>query len=231
MDRLDPNTFKKMFRLDRTTFDEVTDRIRPHMRQRNKIKAINSSGAPISLKTRLAVSLRWLAGASYLDLCFAWGLAISTFFHSDGVLWPTLEAIDAAFDIGLPSDDPIQLAQLARGFEEHSCGILKGCVLAIDGLGVSTRQPFKSEVLRPKEYRFRKGGFALVVLAGCDVDARFICASCNHSGSTNDIIAWGDSKLYQYLEVDKKLPQQYFFIGDEAFTNTNQFVSPWPGEF
>jgi hypothetical protein len=60
------------------------------------------------------------------------------FFHSDGVLWPTLEAIDAAFNLGLPGDDPIQLAHLARGFEEHSCGILKGCVLAIDGLGVST---------------------------------------------------------------------------------------------
>jgi hypothetical protein len=80
MDRLDPNTFKKMFRLDRTTFDEVSDKIWPHMRHHNDIKAIHSSGAPILLKTRLAVSCCWLAGASYLDLCFAWGLAISTFF-------------------------------------------------------------------------------------------------------------------------------------------------------
>jgi hypothetical protein len=230
MDLLDGNTFKKMFRLDRATFDEVLERILPHMRTRNDTKAANSSGAPIVLKTRLAVSLRWLAGASYLDLCFAWGLAISTFFHSDGVLWPTLQAIDAAFHLGFPADDPVKLASLARGFEEHSCGIMKGCVLALDGLGVSTRQPFHSEVLRPKDYRFRKGGFALVVLAGCDADARFICASCNHSGSTNDIIAWGDSKLYKLLEIDKLLPEQYFFIGDEAFTNTNQFLSPWPGE-
>ncbi len=76
---------------------------------------------------------------------------------------------------------------------------MKGCVLAIDGFGVGTRQPFKWEVKRPKDYRFRKGGFALVVLAGCDVNAKFIAAS-------------------------------YFFIGDEAFTNTDQFVSPWPGK-
>jgi hypothetical protein len=231
MDRIDANTFKKMFRVDRATFDEVLERIQLHMKIRNGIKAANSSGGPIVLKTRLAVSLRWLAGASYLDLCFAFGLAISTFFHSDGVLWPTLEAIDMAFDLGFPADEPAKVASLARGFERHSCGILKGCVLAIDGFGVSTRQPFKSEVKRPKDYRFRKGGFALVVLAGCDVDARFICASCNHSGSTNDIIAWGDSNLYKLLEVDKLLPEQYFFIGDEAFTNTNQFLSPWPGEF
>jgi hypothetical protein len=230
MDRLEPALFKRMFRVDRASFDEVLERIEPYIKCRNEVKAINSSGAPIVLKTRLAVTLRWLAGGSYLDLCFAWGVGTSTFYHPDGVLWPTLEAIAAAFEIGLPVDDPLKLEELARGFDEHSCGILKGCVIAIDGFGVSTQQPYESEVIRPKDYRFRKGGFALVVLAGCDIDARFICASCNHSGSTNDIIAWGDSNLYQMLEVEKKLPEQYFFIGDEAFTNTAQFLSPWPGK-
>jgi hypothetical protein len=32
-------------------------------------------------------------------------------------------------------------------------------------------------------------------LAGCDADTRFILATANHSGSTNDIIAWNNSKL------------------------------------
>jgi hypothetical protein len=35
------------------------------------VKAFNSSSGPISLRTKLAVSLRWLAGGSYLDLYFA----------------------------------------------------------------------------------------------------------------------------------------------------------------
>jgi len=86
-------------------------------------------------------------------------------------------------------------------------------------------------VLRPEDYHYRKGGFAIVVLVGCDVKACFICASCNHSGSTNDIIAWHDSKLFYALEVDCQLPPQYFFIVDKAFTNTAQFLSPWPGKF
>jgi hypothetical protein len=170
-------------------------------------------------------------GGSYLDLCFAWGVATSTFYHPDGVLWPTIEAIDAAFDLGFPFNDMSRLEALSCGFDHHSSGILKGCVLAIDGIGIRTRQPFKSEVKKPKDYRFRKGGFAIIVLAGCDVDARFICASCDHSGSTSDIIAWGDSKLFQMLEINKQLPPDYFFIGDEAFTNTDQFLSPWPGKF
>ncbi len=58
---------------------------------------------------------------------------------------------------------------------------------------------------------------------------RFLCASCDHSGSTNDIIAWQDCNLYEALEVKKLLPDNYFFIGDEAFTCTNQFLSPWLG--
>jgi len=101
--------------------------------------------------------------------------------------------------------------------------------LAIDGFGVTVRCPFANDVERRKDYRFRKGGFAIIVLAGCDIDGRFISATARHSGSTNDIIAWHDSQLCYFLEVEKGLPSKYFFIGDEAFTNTNQFLSPWPG--
>jgi hypothetical protein len=36
------------------------------------------------------------------------------------------------------------------------------------------------------------------VLGGVDVNGRFLCASCDHSGSTNDIIAWNDSNLYGF---------------------------------
>ena len=193
------------------------------------IKACNSSGVPITSRTRLAVTLRWLAGGSYLDLCFAWGIGLSTFFSENGVLWPTLQAIDEVFKMGFPFDDEEKLEELSSGFSHHSGGVLNGCVMAMDGMGVITRAPFVNEVSRPKDYRYRKSGFGVIVLAGCDVKARFLSASCNHSGSTNDIIAWQDCNLYNLLEVEKVLPEKYFFIGDEAFSNTQQFLSPWPG--
>jgi hypothetical protein len=231
MDALSDCSFKKMFRIDRETFDAILICITPFVKVPNETKAFNSSGGSIPLKTKLAVTLRWLAGGSYLDLCFAWGVAFSTFFHPNGVLWPTLEAIDQAYSLGLPMDDPVQLQKLSDGFYHHSSGILDGCVMAIDGFGVATRQPYKTEVNRPKDYRFRKGGFAIIVLAGCDVQAKFICASCTHSGSTNDIIAWQDTELFEAIEVLKQLPAKYFIIGDEAFTCTDQVLSPWPGTF
>jgi hypothetical protein len=96
-------------------------------------------------------------------------------------------------------------------------------VLALDGFGVTTHCPFKSEVEKPKDYRFCKSGFAILVLAGVDANARFICASCGHSGSPNDIIAWKDSNLFEMLEIEKLLPEKYFFIRDDAFTIPSSF--------
>jgi hypothetical protein len=72
MNRLGEAIFKRMFRIDRATFDVVLSGMESDFTI-NATKAGNSSGEPISLMTRLAVSLRWLAGGSYLDLCFAWG--------------------------------------------------------------------------------------------------------------------------------------------------------------
>jgi hypothetical protein len=137
MDWLCPNMFKRMFFVDRDTFQEIMERICPFVANQDEQKAINSSGAAIPLRTMVAMALRWLASTSYLDLCFAWGTSSSMFYHPRGTLWPTLEAIDVAFHIGSPFDDDFDLETLASGFKQHSSGILKGCVLAIDGFGVA----------------------------------------------------------------------------------------------
>jgi hypothetical protein len=228
-DQLDDSLFWRMFHVDRDTFNFILNKLESFF-PLNVTKAVNSSGAAVPLKTRLAVTLQWLEGGSCLDLCFVWGLGISTFYDSDhGILWQTLQALDEIFRMGFPADDENKLEELSQGFSYHSSGILDGCLLALDGFSVSTHAPYESEVVHPKDYRLRKSGFAIIVLAGCNVNAGFICVSCNHSGSTNDIIAWQDTLLFQMLEVDKELPEKYLFIGDEAFNTTEQFLSPWPG--
>jgi hypothetical protein len=105
MNHLDPSAFKKMFWMDQATFDELLEIMFPHLTCRDSIKAAYSSGSCILPKTRLAVSIHWLAGASHIDLCFAWGIAHSTFFSHHGALWPTIEAIDDAFQMGFPVND------------------------------------------------------------------------------------------------------------------------------
>ncbi len=125
-------------------------------------------------------------------------------------------------------NDNERLEQLAEDLRNHSGGVMDGCILALDGLGVIAHCPFKDDMERQRDYHFHKGCFAIVALAGFDVDGRFICATTHHSG--NNIVAWNDSELHYFLEVMQGLPSKYFFIGDEAFTDTQQFLSPWPGK-
>ena len=53
MDGLDDETFKRMFRMNRSTFASLVDELTPLI-YRSETKANNSSGTPISVKTRLA---------------------------------------------------------------------------------------------------------------------------------------------------------------------------------
>lgn len=118
--------------------------------------------------------------------------------------------------------------RLSDGFGLHSNGIMKGCVMAIDGMAIRTRKPFKSEVENTKTFRCRKGGFAIILMAGADINGRFVMATANHSGSTNDSLAWETTALHNAI-VNGELPSEYFIIGDEAFSCSDQILSPWPG--
>lgn len=154
------------------------------------------------------VTLRWLAGGSYLDICFGWGIASSTFYSDRGALWPTIDALDDIFELGFPINDINALTELERGFSEHSNGAMNGLVTVIDGLAVRVRQPFRNETEKPRDFCYRKGGFAIIVMAGADVNGKFTFASCKHSGSTNDCIAWETTSLCDSL-VAGHLDERY----------------------
>lgn len=89
--------------------------------------AISSSGSPIDPELRLAAALRWLAGASYLDLARISGIARSAVMH---VVWSVLEAIDNEFSINFPMQDEEKLRALATGFLACLLGHINGCVAA-----------------------------------------------------------------------------------------------------
>jgi hypothetical protein len=228
MNALSDREFKMMFRLSRSAFDNLLEMLYSNYSDPDDMRAKASSGSNIILRTRLAVTLRWLAGGNYLDICFAFGIATGSFFHEDGVLWGTIALIDELFEIEFPFEDEAKLEQIADGFGTFSNGVLSHCVLAIDGWVVRTRQPTNKEVLFPVSYRNRKDCFGIIVLAGCDSETRFLMFSCKYTGATNDALAWKLCNMSTRLE-NGCLPSDYYFIGDEAFVNTNQFLVPWGG--
>ena len=109
MDNLSHVNFQRMFRLDRSSFYELRDMLVSSLAF-DSMKATASSGSAISTTTRLAVTLRWLAGASYLDLCFAWGLSKAVFYSERGVLWPTIEALDSLIHLGIDLENEESLS-------------------------------------------------------------------------------------------------------------------------
>jgi hypothetical protein len=196
--------------------------------ERNAQKGINSSGRVIPVAIKLAATLRWLAGGSYVDISTIFGLSMSSFFHDKYVLWPTMEALDAVLHLGISLKGE-NLAQTAKEFAEMSNGTMTGCVSTFDGWVVKTRQPTRAEAgASVMSYRNRKQMWGVLVLAGCDARTRFNYFSARCSGATHDHLAWEMSSFKRMLD-EGKLPRQYYVVGDEAFVNCNQFLVPWSG--
>lgn len=220
--------FKRMFRLDRVTFEKVLALLETHMVKRDEQKAINSSGSAISNKTKLAMTLRWLAGGSYLDICFAFDVSYASFYSRDGCLWGTIKALDDCLPLSFPLDSPSDLNRIADEFGHFSDGCMQGCVGAIDGLLIRTRAPLESEHSNPSSFKNRKCCYGILALAIADLRGKFLMFNVNNTGSTHDSVAWEISSLQKRI-ADGDLPPDLFLIGDEAFSCGNQMQSPWPG--
>ena len=112
MEHITDLEFLRLFRMDRSSFNDLQKSLEDDSCDPCK---------KISMRTRLAVTIRWLAGGSYLDLCFTWGISKCSFFSERGVLWPTIIALDKILpSLGLPIDNPDALRALSDGFERHS---------------------------------------------------------------------------------------------------------------
>ncbi|KAK1860521.1 hypothetical protein I4F81_003110 [Pyropia yezoensis] len=95
--------FRLLLRMDRDTFWALFDLVRSSL-ETNEEMAILSSGQPIPPECRLALALRVLAGASYLDCMLAFGAGRSTVFTLFKPLRGCLSAIDGiAVKIQRPS--------------------------------------------------------------------------------------------------------------------------------
>lgn len=116
-----------MFQAYRKMFDEVLDLISPIVVEHNAVEASNSPGRQISSKTGLLLCWDGKQVPPIIYLCFCWGISIGTFYNKDrGPIWPTREAINLAFDIGLPLHDTRQLDELAKGFYDNREEMITG---------------------------------------------------------------------------------------------------------
>eukprot|EP01031_Cornospumella_fuschlensis_P031289 gene31289-37816_t len=203
---LKDHEFRSMFRVDKSTFAEIVAALTPFLNKSDD-HAKRSKQELIRPEIMLLATLRFLAGGLKHDICLYTDIAFGSFYD---VVWRTLEAIDACYDMGLSLEED----ELKRQAEEFAAinGASKdqfyGVIMAIDGWVCRTRKPSSKESNGfPMRYRNRKGCF----------------------GSSNDIMVWQNSYLYKEVISKGKLPPIYFIIGDEAFTNEEQLLVPYSG--
>ncbi len=155
---LSANEFRSMFRMERRAFYKLLCCIRGDL-ERNDVQARRSSSRVTSPELRLAVCLRILSGASFLDCMLSFGIAKSTVYD---VFHSTVRAINLrrAMD-GVPLDDDDALRALADGFHfsRRLPNQLYGCIGALDGISIEISKP--SGYYNPRNYYCRKCMYAI----------------------------------------------------------------------
>ena len=143
--------------MERAAFDKLVHILEPYLVSTRR----RGQRGRVPVEFKVAMTLRWLAGGSYLDLCLVYQVSKAIFF---GTVKDVTEAICAsgtgAFYV--PTTES-QRRTLANGFALRSThGVLRDCVGAIDGLFVKTRAPSPRETPNIRRYRSgHKNGFGL----------------------------------------------------------------------
>jgi DDE superfamily endonuclease len=213
--------------MDEKSFDDLLALLRPNLERDADMAARATKGGRIEPAVRLAVALRYLAGGSFLDLCDLYCCSWSTMYE---IVWDAVYAINqcGALDMRFPQTQA-ECASAAAGFTATICknSPLRYVVGAVDGLFIKRNAPRLSETLHVQRYfNGHKMGFGLNLQAACDHSLRFIGASCNTPGSTNDYTAWTMSDLDRLTEA---LPLPYILVGDAAYPPTERMITPLPG--
>lgn len=218
-----PRKFRRMYRMEVEQFEELFNLVRPALETQDVVQAERSSGSEVCAEVRLAITLRYLAGGSYLDVCSNFGVSNAEFYRS---VWRCVDAINDTFPIDFPIDDEEELTRLEEGWARKSRRqTLRGVVGAIDGRCIWQTNPGLAVHNPSRYYCARKDKFALLLMAICDSDRRFRWFDISATPTTHDSLAWIQTKLGQRVK-NGDLPARFFFIGDCAFTNTHSMISP-----
>jgi DDE superfamily endonuclease len=219
--QLDDTMFTRQFRVCREDFFYVLFKIEPGLKK-DESKALNSSGSSVSPYIMLMITLRILAGASYLDM-------IHYQVHVDSVcdiVWRTVSEIHERIDnIKKPEteDDCKALSDSWCEIQKKRWGtvLTAGTILAGDGLVIEIAQP-SVKCLRGRPisvFRNRKSLWGVIVQAFCDAFTKFHVFDVKWPGGTNDIIAYKMTDLFFKATEDGGYPKWATFVLDEAYSS------------
>lgn len=159
--RLSDGAFRRRYRMPKGTFTSLCDTLAGPMADMHGLLGHRIPHG-VSVEVQVSVSIRWLAGGSYLDIVDVHGVSTTTLYQS---LHAFLFALvhHPRYKIEFPIEDEGELDKIAEGFAEiDRTGCFTGCVGALDGLIVPIQKPSLHDCANPANYRNRKGMFAVI---------------------------------------------------------------------
>lgn len=223
--------FRRYYRMSRECFLKLVELLRDDLEGDEKQGRCGSPNGCMTPELKLSMTLRWMAGGSYLDIYFFHGV-------SDGAFWrakkQTIDAIlnHQSLDLCFPDlNDTNALQKISDGFKEKSeMGIMDHCIGAIDGCLIdlhSVRGECAKQALR---YYTRKGSFALNLQAVCDSSRKFLWIGINNPGSVHDSIAFMHGSLWRALESAECIGDGFYLVGDAAYKGFRHLLVPFDGQ-
>ena len=176
-------------------------------------------GGLIIPELRLYLTLRYIAGGAYSDICFFCGLSVSSFYRC---LWATIDAINNSIPVKFPTTAE-ECALHASSFQSVSHrGIISNCVGAVDGYLLAINTPAKKHAKNVRSYfsgHYQRYG--VNIQACCDAHLRFTFLGIGGPGVMKDRDAVRESGL---LDLINNLPLGYVVIGDCAYQPSEHLV-------
>jgi hypothetical protein len=183
-------------------------------------------------KTKLMMMIRYLAGASYLDILrIHHGVSKQAVFKHIAIVLKLIANSESLGVVEWPDTleacNKFALQWAGKSGPSAFRGLHQTCIGAIDGILIETRSPTKNETMRPNDFRSgHKKQIGLNVQAICDARLRFMAISCRCPGKTNDWMAYLRSTMSERTD---NLPPPFYIVGDAAYVNSEHLLVPYPG--
>jgi|EP00979_Chaetoceros_neogracilis_P009196 hypothetical protein len=255
-DKLTDRQFRRYFRMERGCFKLLCERIEENIgrsafksesyirdlrcgRIANKGKykmdfaQRKSTGGFISGEVKLALTLRLLAGGTYMDLALLYetGFTYSYTIFKDVVNnWINDNRLVNINGKDFLEDEE-KMKEAVLEFARHSNGLFVGAIGALDGWLVKIGKPRRrsDKVQNPGSYFSRKGFFAVNVQVIVDKKKRVWYRAVQCRGAEHDSTAFKHSSIYKLLQEKWKglLKKGYYIIGDSAYALRSYLMTPF----
>lgn len=216
--------FQKSYRVSQQRFEkrlgDVRDLIEKPFKASTKFRR-----STVPSQIRFAITLRMLAGSSYLNIMLGYQIVEETIREID-----TYDVLMTRLHLkGFPETQK-ELSAIACGFQtsRKTLSPLSGYVGDLDGICIRIKKPELEE--NHATFFSRKEFYTIHVQVLVDSDYIFRFFSAVFTGATHDSLAFSISGLRRELEKGI-INSVFYIIGDEAYLCTNYLITPVPMSF